>query len=93
MGFITITTTEKRIDVEFSDLAQYSKINKCSYKRSGLVAVFLNDEYKWVSVTVIGERPITLDCNMVNGLKVESVDGVAITSNEQLFDILKLLIN
>ena len=87
MAKIVITTTENYVIADMGDYIALPEVNikKGAWNKRELdIRLYPGDEY--VNVYIVGANEWQLDQNEIKGLKVDTIDGVAVTDNADLFD-------
>lgn len=91
MANIVVTTTATAINVAFNDLSDEVGIVEGTWSKSSIISVELHAGTH-VHVDMIRASDWKLSYDGVNGLQVDSVNGVPPVSNQALYDALKLFI-
>ena len=93
MANIVITSTTNSIKADFGVYAPTIKIKKGAWRRDLITSFQLADGDEFIVAYVVGENRWNLSyTNGSANLIVDSVDGVAPTSNSDLYDKLIALI-
>ena len=93
MANIVITTTADQIEIVSNDLAIPSGSSKAVHRRENLESISMSPDESAVYVRLrsFGEAPVSHDGS--NGtLQIDTIDGAAPTSMNDLYDKLKALI-
>jgi hypothetical protein len=92
MAYITITTTEKSIIVDFGVYSNLSDVDgkKGSYKRGDISIISLEEDETYIivrmkDVITRNDWPLSFD-GYTGTFKVDTIDGIAPTSNGDLFN-------
>jgi hypothetical protein len=92
MANLVITSTTNKINVVFNDLATTAGIKKGTWHKERITFRLMNSD-SFVNVLVINEPAWSVSFNGSTGtLQIDSIDGVAPTSNSDLYDKLTALI-
>lgn len=92
MANLVITSSTNTIKVDFGVLGVSPLPKKGTWNKNHVVDFALQPSDAFVKATTIGENEWQVSYNGVNGLQVDSVNGVAPTSNSDLYDKLSVLI-
>jgi len=92
MANIVVTSTTNSIKAAFNDLASIAKAKKGVWHKSR-ISFQLAESGAIVKVLVFGETEWAISFDgSINTLQIDSVDGVAPTSNDDLFSKLETLL-
>lgn len=92
MANIVITSTTNSIKVDFGVLGTGNIPKKGTWNKNHVVDFALQPSDTFVKATTIGENEWQLSFDGNNGMQIDSVDGVAPTSNSDLYNKLIALI-
>jgi hypothetical protein len=87
MANVVITTGNSTVTIDFNAVSAVSTVKKSKWRYDAIPSVFLLHNDAAVVVRTHG-KDFPFSFNGVNGLPVDSVDGVAPTSNEHLYHLI-----
>ena len=94
MANLVITSTTKTIKVDFGTLSSTGFLPvKGVWMKDYVIRFSLEHNNDFVKAQTVGEPEWQLSFDGVNGLQVDSVDGVVPTSNSDLYNKLDALIS
>ena len=92
MANIVITSTSYTVKVQFNDYSSRTKIKVASFRRNEISEVVEKDDEDLVTVMMLDDNSFDLSFNGSQyAMTVATVDGVAPTDNDHLFDLLEAL--
>ena len=92
MANIVITSTAYTVKVQFNDYSDRTKIKVASFRRNEISEVVEKDDEDLVTVMMLDDNSFDLSFNGSQyAMTVATVDGVAPTDNDHLFDLLEAL--
>lgn len=95
MPYAVITTTSidsgKRVEVVLNDLAPALKFKEISFYSDDIIDVGLNDSETGIYVSLKNGTKyiLTKEVETSGTIKVDSIDGVEMTSNQLIYDTVK----
>lgn len=92
MANLIVTSTTNSVKVDFGVLGGGGIPKKGTFHHDHIVSFKLEPADAYVRATTIGENEWQLSYNGVNGMQIDSINGVAPTSNSDLYDKLSVLI-
>jgi hypothetical protein len=92
MANIVITSTTNSIKVDFGVLGTGNLPKKGAWEKDKIIKIELLPSDAFVKITNLGENEWQVSYDGNNGMQIDSVDGVAPTSNSDLYDKLIALI-
>ena len=86
MTNIVVTSTATTVKAVFNDYADHQKIKQASYRRNDISEIVEHTDGEHLTIIMLNGNEFDLSFN-----SVDSVDGVAPTSNDDLFNKLVAL--
>ena len=87
MANVVVTSTSLVVSADFGDYASGVGMTKGSWQRSSITSVVLNNSSDWIEVrTKDNSRWQICYSAYANSLIIDSVNGVAPSSNSDLYD-------
>lgn len=92
MANIIVTSSTNAIKADFGVLGVSPLPKKGTWNKAQVISFTLSPSDAFLKASILGENEWQLSWNGTNGLQVDSIDGVAPTSNSDLYDKLLALL-